>query len=260
VRPASGTEKPLVLAIDDDPDVIYMLQEHLGEAGYQVVGALGGEQGLQKARELRPFAITLDILMPRVDGWQVLHELKTDAATRDIPVIVLTIVDNKDLGYRLGAIDYLVKPFDEETVLAALDRLTQADGGRRPTRLLVVDDDPQVIDMVRQLLEESAYQVEAAADGQEAMEAIARQRPDAILLDLMMPRLDGFGVIEQLRQNPDYRTIPVVVLTAKTLTRDEAALLQQSVAQVVRKQGLEGEMLIRELQRALSAFNPTIAS
>jgi CheY-like chemotaxis protein len=115
--PVERGDKSLVLAIDDDPDVIYLLQENLGEAGYQVVGALGGAEGVQKARELRPHAITLDIIMPHKDGWQVLHELKTDAATRDIPIIVLSIVDKKELGYHLGANDYLVKPLDSEAVL-----------------------------------------------------------------------------------------------------------------------------------------------
>jgi len=124
-------DKLLVLAIDDDPDVIYLLQENLGEAGYEVVGALDGAEGLQKAKELSPFAITLDIMMPHSDGWQVLRDLKTDAATRDIPVIILSIVDKKDLGYQLGASGYLLKPLDEEAVLTTLRRLAPIDGSSR---------------------------------------------------------------------------------------------------------------------------------
>jgi len=116
-QPGNGK---VVLAIDDDPNVVYLLQENLAEAGYRVIGAASGAEGLQKARELRPFAITLDILMPHKDGWQVLHELKADVATRDIPIIVLSIVDQKDLGYRLGAFDYLLKPFERDTILAIL--------------------------------------------------------------------------------------------------------------------------------------------
>ena len=141
-----------------------------------MVGATSAEEGLQQARALRPFAITLDILMPHKDGWQLLHELKTDATTRDIPIIVLSIVDNKALGYQLGAFDYLLKPFDREAILAALTRIPRQRG-----RLLVVDDDPQVVDLVRQLLEGEPYEVVAAADGQEALEAISqpatRHRP-----------------------------------------------------------------------------------
>src|SRR6266571_2301272 len=180
----------VILTIDDDPDAIYLLRENLTEAGCRVVGALSGQEGLQKARQLRPFAITLDIMMPNKDGWEVLHELKADPATKDIPIIVVSIVDNRELGYRLGASDYLLKPFDRDAVVAALARIAPHHG-----RLLVVDDDPQVVDMVRQLLEGEPYQVEAAGDGQEALEAISRRRPDVILLDLLMPRMDGFTVI-----------------------------------------------------------------
>jgi len=229
--------------------VLYLLQENLAEAGYQVIGAASGAEGLQKARQLRPFAITLDILMPHKDGWQVLHELKADVATRDIPIIVLSIVDQKDLGYRLGASDYLLKPFDRDTILAALARISPPQG-----RLLVVDDDPQVIDLVRQLLEGESYAVAAAMDGQEALEALAKQRPDVILLDLLMPRLDGFGVLEYLRQESHTRDLPVIVLTAKTLTTEEEALLRQRVLTVIQKGGLERDALIRELRSALQAY------
>jgi CheY-like chemotaxis protein/anti-sigma regulatory factor (Ser/Thr protein kinase) len=240
----------LVLAIDDEPDVIYLLSENLAEAGYRVVGALNGEEGLQKARELRPLAITLDILMPHKDGWQILNELKVDPATRDIPIIVLSIVDNKDLGYRLGASDYLLKPFDREAILAALTRIDPLHRGR----LLVVDDDPQVVDLVRQLLEDESYEVIAATDGQEALEAIAHKPPHVILLDLLMPRMDGFTVIEHLQRDPQLRQIPVIVLTAKTLTAIEQAMLEQSVRTVIQKRGLERDTLIQELRGLLQAY------
>lgn len=247
-----GEEFPLILAIDDDPDVVYMLQEDLGDAGYQVIGAMSGEEGMQKALELRPVAITLDIMMPQKDGWQVLHELKTNPQTRDIPVIMLSIVDKKALGYQLGAADYLVKPLDGQEVLQALHRLSDANGGKHPQKLLVVDDDPNVSDMARQLLEGEDIEITSAADGLEALEMIAQNKPDAILLDLMMPRLDGFGVIERLNENPDLADIPVIVLTAKTLTVVELELLQDSAAQIILKQGLEGDTLIDEVRKALT--------
>jgi signal transduction histidine kinase/CheY-like chemotaxis protein len=251
--PAAPAVQPeadrIVLAIDDDPDVIYLLQENLAEAGYRVMGAAGGEEGLQKARELRPFAITLDILMPRKDGWQTLHELKADTATRDIPVIVLSIVDNKDLGYRLGAFDYLLKPFDREAILATLGHIPPHQG-----RLLVVDDDPQVVDLVRQLLEGEPYEIAAATDGQEALEAIAEKRPDIILLDLLMPRIDGFGVIDHLQQDPQSRQIPVIVLTAKALTTTERVALDQTVRTVIQKRGLDRDTLLQELRGLLRTY------
>lgn len=245
---AQPEHSKLVLAIDDDPNVIYLLRENLTEAGYHVVGAANGSEGLQKARELRPFAITLDILMPHTDGWQVLHELKNDDATRDIPIIVLSVVDQNELGYRLGAFDYLMKPIDREALLAALARIPPQRG-----RLLIVDDDPHVVDLMRQFLEDEDYDIEAAMDGQEALEAIARQRPDVIFLDILMPRLDGFGVIEQLRIDPDHRDIPIIVLTAKTLTEAERTLLQQSVLKVIEKRGMEPDALLREIRSALPA-------
>jgi CheY-like chemotaxis protein len=187
--------------------------------------------------------------MPHKDGWQLLHELKTDATTRDIPIIVLSIVDNKALGYQLGAFDYLLKPFDREAILAALTHIPRQRG-----RLLVVDDDPQVVDLVCQLLEGEPYEVMAAADGQEALKVISQQRPDIVLLDLLMPRLDGFAVIEHLRQDARYRQLPVIVLTAKTLTAAEYALLDQSVRTVIQKRGLDRGMLIEELQGLLRVY------
>jgi len=243
----------IILAIDDDPDVIYLLRENLTEAGYRVVGATSGEEGLRQARALHPLAITLDILMPHKDGWQLLHELKTDATTRDIPIIVLSIVDNKALGYQLGAYDYLLKPFDREAILAALTRIPPQRG-----RLLVVDDDVQVVDMVRQFLEGEPYEVVAAADGQEALEAISQQRPDILLLDLLMPRLDGFAVIERLRQDAQYHHLPIIVLTAKTLTAAEYARLDQSVRTVIQKQGWGRDTLRQELWGILQASRSPI--
>ncbi|MCP4360000.1 MAG: response regulator, partial [Chloroflexi bacterium] len=250
---AANSDRPLVLAIDDNPDVVYLLKENLSEAGYQVVGALGGEEGVQKAKVLRPFAIILDIMMPHKDGWQVLHDLKTDPITRDIPVVMLTIIDKKDLGYRLGASDYLVKPLDGDSVLAALNRLPHLTT-KTPTRLLVVDDDPQVADMVTQMLEETAYEVETAIDGQIALETINQNPPDIVLLDLMMPRLDGFDVLQALQQHPQHRHIPIIVLTAKTLTRSEKQYLTNTVTQIIYKQGSKEALLIDELQQALRQY------
>ena len=192
-----------VLVIDDDPNVIELLRENLAEAGYRVVGARDGEEGISKARELRPDSIVLDIVMPRKDGWQVLHELKADPATRDIPIVLLSVVDQKDLGYRLGAADYLVKPFEREALLAALSRAS-----RHCRRLLVVDDDPNVVDLVRQLLEGEPVAVDAAADGREALRG---DRPAAAGRHPPRPAhagLDGFGVLEALQADPGWRQHP----------------------------------------------------
>jgi CheY-like chemotaxis protein len=219
------------------------------DAGYRVVGTLTGDEGVRLAHELKPFAVTLDITMPNRDGWEVLHALKAAPDTKDIPIIVVSIVDNKELGYRLGAFDYLLKPFDRETVLTALARIGPPHG-----RVLVVDDDPRVVDIVRQLLEGEPYEIAAAADGQEALDAIAGQRPDVILLDLLMPRMDGFTVLEHLRQDPEQRSIPVIVLTAKTLTVLEQTTLERTVRAIIHKGGLDRDHFIEELRSALHAY------
>jgi GAF domain-containing protein/CheY-like chemotaxis protein len=245
----AGQPRKLVLVIDDDPDAVYLLQESLSPA-YEIVGARTGMEGQQKARELHPRAILLDIMMPDKDGWQVLHDLKQDPHTRGIPVILLTIVDKKALGFRLGASAYLLKPLDPEAVMDALQRVTQQEG--RPARhVLVVDDDPLVADMLRQILPEKDFALESALDGMAGLEAIAHRRPDVILLDLMMPRLDGFSVIQQLRQNPGTQDLPIIVISAKELTAEESTRLKESAAYVMRKQGFDSERLLREINKAL---------
>ena len=242
-------DKPIVLVIDDQPDMFHILQQNLGDAGYQVVGALSGEEGIEKARSLHPFAITLDIMMPRKDGWQVLYELKNDPETKDIPVIILTIVDNKPMGFRLGASDYLVKPLSEKSVLDALDRLAKSNGGIKPRKLLVVDDDPKVVDVVQQMLENEGFVMETAADGIEALSHLEDNRPDAILLDLLMPRMDGFQFIEEVRGRPGSQSIPIIVLTAKSLSNEEEKQLEKSVAAIVKKQGLGSDVLVQKLRQ-----------
>jgi CheY-like chemotaxis protein/anti-sigma regulatory factor (Ser/Thr protein kinase) len=251
--PSLDPDKPIVLVIDDQPDMFHILQQNLGDAGYQVVGALSGEEGIEKARSLHPFAITLDIMMPRKDGWQVLYELKNDPETKDIPIIILTIVDNKPMGFRLGASDYLVKPLSEKSVLDALQRLAKSNGGVRPRKLLVVDDDPKVFDMVQQMLDGEGFAIESAADGVEALTHLKGNQPDAILLDLLMPRMDGFQFIEELQKHPQLRAIPIIVLTAKSLSNEEQAQLENSVAKIIKKQGLGSETLIKEIRQIVSS-------
>jgi CheY-like chemotaxis protein len=201
------------------------------------------------AQEHAPLAITLDIMMPNKDGWQVLHALKSDLKTRDIPVILVTVVDQKALGYQLGATDYLIKPLNADDLLASLSKITNRE---QKSKLLVVDDDPDVHEMVTQLLEDSGYQIQSATDGAQAVAAVKKELPDIILLDLLMPQLDGFGVIERLRQNPETRDIPVVILTAKSLSATEEKSLDQRIYTVIQKQGLRGEALLESIARALS--------
>ena len=202
------------------------------------------------AHEQQPQAILLDIMMPEIDGWQILTQLKQDMETANIPVILLTIVDKKALGFRLGATAYLLKPLDPVAVRDTLNRVIKDD--HKQKHILVVDDDPNIADMLRQFLPESQFKLESTLDGVACLEAIEANRPDILLLDIVMPRLDGFGVIEKLRADPQTRDLPIIVISAKDLTVDESARLKETVAFVMKKQGFQGEQLLEEINRALT--------
>ena len=246
-----STSPKRILVIDDDPDAVYLLQENLNKNEYSITGALNGRDGLLIAREQQPQAILLDILLPETDGWQILHDLKEDPTTAGIPVILLTIVDKKALGFRLGAAAYLLKPLDPIAVRDTLNRIIIQDG-RQQKHVLVVDDDPNIADMLRQFLPESDFKVDSALDGIAGLKAIKANRPDILLLDIVMPRLDGFGVIEKLRTNPQTRNMPIIVISAKDLTENESVRLKESVTFVMKKQGMQGEKLIQEINNALT--------
>jgi len=250
ITPEKAAAKKRILVIDDDPDAVYLLQETLDPHEFEVVGIRDSVIGQQQARELQPDAILLDILMPDKDGWQVLHDLKADGTTAHIPIILLTIVDKKALGFRLGASAYLLKPLNPHEVTATLSRVTRQ-AGRSQTHVLVVDDDPHIADMLHQILPASEFELRSAQDGIAGLEAIALQRPDVLLLDIMMPRLDGFGVIEKLRANPVTQDLPIIVISAKELTDEESTRLKENVAFVMRKQGFDGEKLAQEIKSVL---------
>ena len=248
-RQKTPLRDPAILVIDDHPHAVALLREILEEAGYQVLTASDGVQGLQMAQEHAPLAITLDIMMPNKDGWQVLYALKNDHQTRDIPVILVTVVDQKALGYQLGATDYLIKPLNADDLLDSLSRIVSRE---QRSRLLVVDDDPNVHAMVSQLLEDSNYQIQAVSDGAQAVVAAKTDPPDVILLDLLMPHMDGFGVIEELRQHPETSGIPIVILTAKSLSTAEEKSLGERIYRVIQKQGLQGAALLETIASALT--------
>ncbi len=251
----TSSGRKLVLVIDDDPDAVYLLRENLNPDEFDIIGSRSGEDGLRLARQQQPRAILLDILLPEADGWQVLHDLKNDPATSHIPVILLTIVDKKALGFRLGAQAYLLKPLDPLAVRDALNKLIVPDR-LRPRHVLVVDDDPNIVDMLRQCLPETDFKLDASLDGVAALQAIAADRPDIILLDIIMPRLDGFGVIESLRADPQTRDLPIIVISAKELTAAESSRLKEMVSLVMKKQGFQGEELTAEINLVLKNTTP----
>ncbi len=242
-----GAGNTTVLVIDDDPSVRDLLARFLVKEGYRVVCAPDGETGLQVAREHRPDAITLDVMMPQVDGWEVLRRLKSDALVGDIPVVMVSIVDNTGLGFALGASDYLTKPIDRRALLRALAPFR----GRGQGTVLVVDDHPDVRDVLARTLRKEGWTVDEANGGEAALSYLARHSPDVIVLDLLMPGVDGFTVIERLKANPAWSNIPVLVVTAKDLTPADRARLQGGVESVVQKSGRTLEQVVEELSAVL---------
>jgi two-component system, NtrC family, sensor kinase len=251
VAPAAAEGSPpgvgTVLVIDDEPAVRDLMQRFLSKEGFRVVTAAGGEDGLRLARQIRPDAITLDVMMPGVDGWAVLSALKADPDLAVIPVIMLTIVDDRNLGYALGAADYLTKPIDRERLLAVLKQ------HRRDQPVLVVDDDPGVRQLLRRMLEGEGYRIVEAENGRQALERLRDVSPAVILLDLMMPEMDGFELVATLRRHEAWRAIPVVVVTAKDLTRDERDRLNGFVQNILQKGAYSRDQLLHEVRELVGA-------
>jgi CheY-like chemotaxis protein len=196
------------------------------------------------SRDLKPVAITLDILLPEVDGWEVLNRLKADEATRDIPVVVVSVVDNVALGRALGALDYFVKPVDGKALLSRLGQFTFTTKVKsEPVRVLVVDDEQANLDLLEALLKPAGFGVLRASGGQEGIAMAKSEMPNLILLDLMMPNVNGFDVVEALRAEEATRSIPVMVLTAKVLTADDKKALNGQVAAIFERNSVAGTEL-----------------
>ena len=256
---SSAAERRTVLAVDDDPGVISLYRRFLESEGYQVVGVTNSEEVLDKASELQPFAITLDVLMPTKDGWQVLRELKANPQTQHIPIIMCSIVSNEGLGFSLGAADYLVKPIMEEELLAALARCSVDRQEQGDVEVLVIDDQADDILLIRRMLEaqraleaQRHYRVIEADGGQAGIDLVHRRKPDVVILDLMMPEVDGFAVLEDLKREPDTRNIPVIVITAKDLSEEEQQQLEGQVEVLLRKGLFTEQELLDDLGTALS--------
>jgi CheY-like chemotaxis protein len=237
---------PLVLVVEDDQQAWQLLAHHLSEAGYRVTRAPDGEQAVEMARRLKPHAITLDILLPDQDGLKVLTRLKGDPETRGVPVIVISISDNRELGISLGAVDWLVKPANQADLLAAVHgAIAAGDPGTRT--VLVVDDEPPTVELLTDMLTTQGFRVLTALDGRRGIAIARAQRPDLIVLDLVMPELTGFDVVRELRQLPETRDIRILIFSVKDLTPEERERLRGSVQAVVTK-GAMGDLL-RELAR-----------
>jgi PAS domain S-box-containing protein len=244
-----GGSGDLVLVIDDDPAVRDLMRRALERDGFRVQWASNGEEGLKLARRLHPDAITLDVMMPGMDGWLVLSALKADPQLADTPVVMATIVDNKNLGYSLGASDYLTKPIDRKRLAAVLKKYRKE---RSQSVALVVDDDAATRNLVRQLLEEQGWSVVEAEDGKVALDRVAESAPDLIVLDLMMPQLDGFELADELHRHPHWRSIPILVVTAKDLSPDERRRLSGHILGILQKGPYTRDELLAEIRREVS--------
>ncbi len=247
--PPDAKDDSLILCVDDDTDVIDLYRRYLHMRGYRVFGLADASRVMDVARRLQPYAITLDIMMPEKDGWEVIQELKTDPQTRDIPVVICSIVSEKERGISLGAAEYLVKPIIEEDLLTALDRLNRESGDHE---ILVVDDHADDRALLRRMIEDrERYEVVEAAGGAEAIALVKDRHPHIIILDLMMPDVDGFAVLEAVKSDEVTRSIPVIVVTAKDLTQEDRQRLSHRVEALVEKGVLDQEELLEDVAAAL---------
>ena len=244
---ATGAGRTL-LVIDDDPEARDIVERFLRKDGFEVVTAGSGEEGLRLAYKLKPAAITLDVLMPDMDGWSVLRALQVDPVLRDIPVVMLSVVDDKSKGYALGATNYLTKPVDRDLLHHTLARYYKSG---EPCSVLLVEDDKATREIMARTLEKSDWQVTEAGNGREALDRLAQEKPQLILLDLMMPVMDGFDFMLEMRANSEWEDIPVIVLTAKDLTEEDRRILNGRVKQIVEKGGCAHEQVVSLSHQAL---------
>jgi signal transduction histidine kinase len=252
---AGDDGRPLVVVIEDDEDAAALLSETLGRSGYRVLTAPSGAEGLRLAREHDPVAVTLDVMMPEMDGWRVLQAMRAERSLASIPVIVCSIVDNRPLGYSLGASDYLLKPVDPQTLTDTLDRVSVGGtgnggggGGEGEGYLLVVDDEHGVRELLTTALRHAGFGARSAPSGETALKMVAQQRPRAVLCDLMMPNgMSGFELIARLRSDPETAGVPVLVVTGRDITPDDRRLISGEIAEVIRK----GELLLSDVASRL---------
>ncbi|HKW69017.1 MAG TPA: response regulator [Candidatus Dormibacteraeota bacterium] len=247
---------PLVLVVEDDPAAAELLMRHLGDAGYRTALARTGNEALTRARQLQPAAITLDIILPEVDGWEVITKLKSDEATSSIPIVVVSVVDNPELGIALGAIDYFVKPVDTKQLVERLRRAgLKRVPGQDEVRVLVVDDELANRTWLAKALEPAGFTVLPAAGGREAIELAKSHHPDFVVLDLMMPEVTGFDVVEALRADAKTREVPIMVLTAANLTEADKRQLNGRVSQILSRGSVAGADIVGLLKRMVNHRN-----
>ncbi len=247
-------KKPLALLVEDAKPAAELLRRYIESAGYRVEVARNGVDAVDMAKRLRPNVITLDLQLPLKDGWQVMRELKRHPLCKHIPVVIVSIVDEKNLGFSLGAVDYFVKPVNRDDLIQALDRvhLVAKSGTRKPS-VLVIDDDRAATDLIQVILENEGYHVLKAFHGRDGVELAARERPDLIILDLIMPETSGFNVAYQLKQIPATRSIPIIILTSMEIDPTMQERLESYVAGLMSKSSFTKRDLLREISNIENA-------
>ncbi len=249
---AASCTGAMVLVIEDDPKSVDLLRIYLTEAGYAVEVAQDGAEGLEKVKRLAPDVVILDVLLPKVDGWAFLSQVKSDPATKDIPVIIVSIVDQKGKGFALGAADYLIKPINKEELLRKLAAFSLVSKVRTtPVKILTIDDDPKAIEMLAAVLEPEGFHVLRASGGAEGIALAEVERPDLIILDLLMPGMNGFEVLDYLGKSPVTKRMPIILFTVKQLTAEEKRRVKGRITWLAQKEGFQRQGFVDMVKAAL---------
>ncbi len=242
-------EAPLILVVEDDPPTAELLTLHLTQAGYRVAHAFDGREAVEKARSMRPFAITLDIMLPRKDGWEVLQELKADAETSNIPVIIHSIVNNRELAFALGATDYLMKPLQKEDLLAKLGELTAIRGKMSaPPTVLLIDPDRTEAEAIKSLLESEQIVTYIAEDRSKGLALSVALRPSLIMVNTESPEIDEFDLIQELKSAPSTRDIPIFIITDSDMSVEDRMTLLGKIERIIKKHGFDEKELIDHIK------------
>lgn len=249
--PSQSTENT-ILIVDDDPKTIKIISEYLIEAGYKTITATSGAQALKLAGEYLPFAITLDIVMEDMDGWEVLQKLKHQFKTKDIPVIVVSVSDERDTGLALGAVGFIHKPVNKNVLISQIREINQ-----KPGSVMIVDDNEFELKQISKIIETEKIETILALSGKECIRLLENKIPDLLVLDLMMPEMDGFSVLEKLRKDKKTQNLPVIIVTAKDLTKDEKNKLRGNVQSLVAKSETSPVFLLNEIKRILKELEKT---
>ena len=242
-------EAPLILVVEDDLSTSELLTLHLSQAGYKVAHAFNGEEAMEKARKLQPFAITLDVLLPKKDGWEVLQELKGDQTTSHIPVIIHSIVDNKDLAFALGATDYLLKPLDKEALFSKLEEITITKGKRTlPISILIIESEDEVTNSLKEIFEPQGFLIYTAPTGKRGVELASALRPGVILLNFTLPDMLGYDAIREIKENPSTKDIPVFILTERDISVEDRLSLVGKIERIVQKYSFDTKELVGHIK------------